>query len=74
MSDLIAEILEGFESESKYCGNQAYDDLLTDTINKIRQLIGRELLKDMKYTGINYGFCVTEEDIIEVCKLGEDNE
>ena len=42
--------------------------------DEIRQQIGRELLKDKKYTGINYGFCVTEEDIIEVCKLGEDNE
>ena len=40
----------------------------------IRQLIGRELLKETKWTGINYGFCVTEEYICEVCKLGEDNE
>lgn len=71
MSDPIRDILEGFESESKFTGNEAYDDLLSESAKQIRQQIGRELLEGNNL--ITIGDYMTIADTIrEVCKLEEE--
>jgi tRNA U54 and U55 pseudouridine synthase Pus10 len=80
---VIGNLLEGYESESKFVGNEAYDNLLKQTEKEIRQQIGLELHieltkavidnphSDTAY-GVNIGLEKAAIAIAKVCKLEEE--